>query len=167
MKGVAAHRAARQIDLLQSKRRQTRVHRGGPRQKAREIRASAAAVVQPIQAIEHAAALGEDRLVRSMMPAQRRQHRVVLRQLHVMKLRVAAGQPDRIASRQLGIGKRREKGQLGPKRFEAFKVGRIEEAESGISRDRDAPAAQRRRRGHVRDWRGKRSRLGQPERLAW
>ncbi|MNC22910.1 hypothetical protein D3C75_709180 [compost metagenome] len=139
---VPAQTLAVQLDLLHGQGHQPGLHLRFARQQAEQFAALAVEVGQPLEQIEHAAALGEDRFAGRMMGADRHAHRHVAGQLLQIQLRVAARQVQAVDLRQLVVVERREEYQLGPQRAQQLEVGRVDEGKGSVASHTDAHALQ-------------------------
>ncbi|MCY1209216.1 hypothetical protein D9M72_208620 [compost metagenome] len=142
VEGVTAQMTFRQRCLLQGQRRQALLHGRAAGQQAQQFRALAARVGQGVEQIEHAAALGEDRLARSMVRANGFGHGAVALQLAQVQFGVSARQVEAIHLGQLLIDQRREEHQLGAQPLQQVEVALVKESEGGIPRDADAHTGQ-------------------------
>ncbi|MNN93934.1 hypothetical protein D3C81_2124750 [compost metagenome] len=89
---MPAQRAFRQFNRLHGQRGQALLHHRVTAQQTDQLGAGAFDISQRIEQIKHAATFGQQRLTRGMVRADGVQHRGVLRQRHMMQLRITAWQ---------------------------------------------------------------------------
>ncbi len=144
MISVTVQRALGQLDGLQRQRRQTLLHDRFTGQQADQFGAHALDIGQGFEQIEHAAALGQNRLAGNMVSPDRSLHRAIGGQRNVVQLRVATGQVQAVGVGQLAIMDRREEAQLGAHVPQQVQARAIQKGKGLVARDGDAYAAQQR-----------------------
>lgn len=140
VEGVPAQGAFRQRGFLQGQGGQALLHHRAAGQQAQQLGGLAGSIGERLQQVEHAAALGEDRLAGLVVGADGGGHGRVAGQLRQVQLRVATGQVEAVHRRQLGVHQGREEHQLGTQALQQVEVARVEEGEGGVTGDADAHA---------------------------
>ncbi len=129
---------------MQRQRRQTFLHHRLPAQQPQQRGAHALDVGQGIEQIQHAPAFSEQRLVGSVVGADRFEQGMIGPQRDVVQFRISARQIQAVAGGQHGVMNRREKHQLcahGPQQIEA---GAISEGKGFVTGHGNAHAVQQR-----------------------
>jgi hypothetical protein len=127
VKGMAAQQARIERQLLHAQTAEPALHDDLTGQQPPHGLGAAVQGGHSIAQRQHAAALGPDRLALRHMLGNAVAQLPVLMQGPGMQLRIAAGQPDRIAGRQRIASQRREKAQLCPHGTQTVQIGGIKE----------------------------------------
>lgn len=153
MEGMPAQPPFRQLDLLQGQGGQALLQARPARQQAEQFAALAVGVFQAVEQVEHAAALGQQRLAGGMVGSDRLGHGAIALQAPQVQFGVAARQVQAVHGGQRLVLQRREERQFGAEFAQQVEIGLVEEGERGIASHADAhafqAALQRRRSGHL------------------
>ncbi|MCY1457082.1 hypothetical protein D9M71_743430 [compost metagenome] len=109
MIGVSTQRTFRQLHRLQGQCSEALLHHRIALQQADQFRTRTLDIGQRIEQVKHPATFRQQGFARRVVRADRRQHRGILRQRHMVQLRIAARQVQAVRLGQTRVTDRREK----------------------------------------------------------